>query len=253
MRADRQRKFGAATRHIYVFGDDGDEFAATARPKAEAGRLPAWARTAPPPERERPRLIRPSRRNRGRRSRRPVSPAGAKARRAVPARPAGAHPAGPPAGDRSRRSERGIALAFLTAQGQAPEEAAALVESTLPCSTTRIRARVRARLESRDRYCRRPAGAGRWRPVSGRIDRLAVSGDEVLAIDFKTNRPPPTRLEDVSAVYVRQMALYRLALAKLFPGEQIACALVWTEGPASDAAARRACWTGKSPASRPSP
>ena len=28
-----------------------------------------------------------------------------------------------------------------------------------------------------------------------------------------------------------QMALYRAALAKIFPGRRIACALVWTEGP----------------------
>jgi ATP-dependent helicase/nuclease subunit A len=67
--------------------------------------------------------------------------------------------------------------------------------------------------------------------VSGRIDRLAVTDGEVLAVDFKTNRPPPTRLEDVPPIYVRQMALYRLALAKLFPGKRIAGALVWTEGP----------------------
>jgi len=28
-----------------------------------------------------------------------------------------------------------------------------------------------------------------------------------------------------------QMALYRAALAKVFPGKRIACALVWTDGP----------------------
>ena len=33
--------------------------------------------------------------------------------------------------------------------------------------------------------------------VNGRIDRLAVAGDEVLIVDFKTNRPPPAREEDV--------------------------------------------------------
>ena len=64
-----------------------------------------------------------------------------------------------------------------------------------------------------------------------RIDRLAVTDDEVLAIDFKTNRPPPARAEDVSTVYLAQMALYRAALSKIFPGRRIATALVWTEGP----------------------
>jgi len=58
-----------------------------------------------------------------------------------------------------------------------------------------------------------------------------VSDDEVLAVDFKTNRPPPDRAEDVSTLYLAQMALYRAALAKVFPAKRIACALVWTEGP----------------------
>jgi len=67
--------------------------------------------------------------------------------------------------------------------------------------------------------------------VSGRIDRLAVTGDAVLAIDFKTNRPAPAHANDVAPLYLRQMALYRAALGKLFPGKRIDCALVWTEGP----------------------
>jgi ATP-dependent helicase/nuclease subunit A len=67
--------------------------------------------------------------------------------------------------------------------------------------------------------------------VSGRIDLLAVTGDAVLAIDFKTNRPAPARANDVAPLYLGQMALYRAALSKLFPGKRIDCALVWTEGP----------------------
>jgi ATP-dependent helicase/nuclease subunit A len=67
--------------------------------------------------------------------------------------------------------------------------------------------------------------------VNGRIDRLAVSADSVLIVDYKTNRPPPAREEDVHAVHQAQMALYRAAAAKIFPGRRIACALVWTETP----------------------
>jgi ATP-dependent helicase/nuclease subunit A len=67
--------------------------------------------------------------------------------------------------------------------------------------------------------------------LNGRIDRLAITDTEVLAIDFKTNRPPPARAENVSTLYLAQMALYRAALAKVFPGKRIATALVWTEGP----------------------
>ena len=55
--------------------------------------------------------------------------------------------------------------------------------------------------------------------------------DEVLIVDFKTNRPPPQDERDVPALYATQMALYREAAARIFPGKRIACALVWTEGP----------------------
>ena len=67
--------------------------------------------------------------------------------------------------------------------------------------------------------------------VNGRIDRLAVSDDAVLIVDFKTNRPPPTQEADVAPLYATQMALYRAAAAKIFPAKRIVCGLVWTEGP----------------------
>jgi ATP-dependent helicase/nuclease subunit A len=67
--------------------------------------------------------------------------------------------------------------------------------------------------------------------INGRIDRLAVTDDEVLIIDFKTNRPPPLREDDLPRITRTQMALYRAAAAKIFPDRRIACALVWTEGP----------------------
>jgi ATP-dependent helicase/nuclease subunit A len=67
--------------------------------------------------------------------------------------------------------------------------------------------------------------------VSGRVDRLAVNAGNVLIVDFKTNRPPPSREEDVAPLYATQMALYRAAAQKIFPGRAIVCGLVWTEGP----------------------
>jgi len=67
--------------------------------------------------------------------------------------------------------------------------------------------------------------------INGRIDRLAVTADEVLILDFKTNRPPPGREEDVSDLYLDQMALYRAGAAKVFPGRRIVCGLLFTDGP----------------------
>src|SRR5450631_2812904 len=67
--------------------------------------------------------------------------------------------------------------------------------------------------------------------VSGQIDRLAVTQSAVLIGDFKTNRPAPRRIEDVPQSYLRQLALYRAVLAKLYPQRMLRAALIWTEVP----------------------
>ena len=67
--------------------------------------------------------------------------------------------------------------------------------------------------------------------VSGRIDRLAVTPDSVLVVDFKTNRPAPTTVDAVPEAYRRQMETYRSLLVGLYPSRVIRCALVWTDGP----------------------
>lgn len=66
---------------------------------------------------------------------------------------------------------------------------------------------------------------------SGRVDRLAVTGDRVLIVDYKTNRPVPASFDDVPN-YVGQLAIYRAVLRRLYPGKAVAAALLWTETPA---------------------
>jgi len=72
---------------------------------------------------------------------------------------------------------------------------------------------------------------GRGARINGRIDRLAVTKDQVLILDFKTNRPPPAAESEVPQIYLTQMALYRAAAAKIFPGKRVVCGLVFTDGP----------------------
>jgi ATP-dependent helicase/nuclease subunit A len=69
------------------------------------------------------------------------------------------------------------------------------------------------------------------RVIAGQIDRLVVTDDAVLVVDYKTNRPPPERPEDVPPAYRAQMAAYRAALARIYPDRPIRCALLWTDGP----------------------
>jgi ATP-dependent helicase/nuclease subunit A len=67
--------------------------------------------------------------------------------------------------------------------------------------------------------------------VSGQVDRLVVTETAVLIADFKTNRPAPARFADVPPAYVRQLALYRAVLSKLYPGRTVRAALIWTDVP----------------------
>ena len=67
--------------------------------------------------------------------------------------------------------------------------------------------------------------------VSGQIDRLVVTPGEVLIVDFKTNYAPPRAAAEAPAAYVRQLALYRAVLQKLYPQRPVRAALLWTETP----------------------
>ncbi len=73
--------------------------------------------------------------------------------------------------------------------------------------------------------------AGQSVPVNGQVDRLLVTDDRVLVIDYKTNRPPPQNVDDVDRSYLRQMAVYRALLSDLLPDRLVDCALLWTDGP----------------------
>lgn len=65
--------------------------------------------------------------------------------------------------------------------------------------------------------------------VSGQIDRLVVTDNAMLIVDYKTNHAPPTHAKDAPPAYIRQLALYRAVLANLYPGRAIRAALAWTE------------------------
>jgi ATP-dependent helicase/nuclease subunit A len=67
--------------------------------------------------------------------------------------------------------------------------------------------------------------------VSGQIDRLVVTPGEVLIVDFKTNHAPPRLPAEAPPGYVRQLALYRAVLQKLYPRLPVRAALLWTEIP----------------------
>jgi ATP-dependent helicase/nuclease subunit A len=122
------------------------------------------------------------------------------------------------------------ALSYLKRQGLSSDDAETLIEETLAV----IGDPVFAELFSQDSRAEVAVTAqlpelGNVR-ISGQIDRLAVTRDRVLIADFKTNRPPPDTAENTPRLYRTQMALYRAALQKIYPGKPVDCALVWTDG-----------------------
>ena len=67
--------------------------------------------------------------------------------------------------------------------------------------------------------------------VVGRIDRLVVTPERILAVDFKTGQRVPAGPSDLDPAHVQQMAAYREALRRIHPGTAIVLALLYTEAP----------------------
>jgi ATP-dependent helicase/nuclease subunit A len=68
-------------------------------------------------------------------------------------------------------------------------------------------------------------------PVAGQVDRLCVTDDSILIIDYKTSVSVPVKLEDVPAEYVLQLAVYRAVLMRIYPGKRVRTALLFSASP----------------------
>jgi ATP-dependent helicase/nuclease subunit A len=64
--------------------------------------------------------------------------------------------------------------------------------------------------------------------LCGKIDRLVVAGDRILAVDYKSNRDVPATPEATPLGILRQMAAYRAALRQLWPDLPVETAVLWT-------------------------
>ncbi len=70
--------------------------------------------------------------------------------------------------------------------------------------------------------------------ITGQIDRLVVRDDEILIIDYKTNRSPPPDAASISTRYLRQMAAYVLLMTRIYPDHKVKCGFLWTTIPRLD-------------------
>ncbi|MGZ9033543.1 MAG: PD-(D/E)XK nuclease family protein, partial [Rhodospirillales bacterium] len=69
------------------------------------------------------------------------------------------------------------------------------------------------------------------RLLSAQVDRLVVTDEAVMIVDYKTDRPAPARPDAAPARYLAQMAAYRAALRLIYPGKEVRCALLWSDVP----------------------
>ena len=67
--------------------------------------------------------------------------------------------------------------------------------------------------------------------IAGTVDRLLVTAERVLVVDYKTARRPPQRIEDIPADTLRQMAAYQAALEAIYPGRAVEPAVLYTQTP----------------------
>jgi ATP-dependent helicase/nuclease subunit A len=123
-------------------------------------------------------------------------------------------------------SRHDAALRDLSAQGVAPEQAQHMAQSVLRVlddpklaplfgENSIAEARIAARL---------PIPDGGFVDIAGAIDRLAETPESVWLVDYKTGAAG-------AAAYVAQLALYRAAVALLYPGKSVRCFLIFTAGP----------------------
>ncbi|MGZ3215039.1 double-strand break repair helicase AddA [Paracoccus sp. T5] len=64
--------------------------------------------------------------------------------------------------------------------------------------------------------------------LNGIVDRLVVTPDAILAVDYKTNSDVPQAPEAVPEGILRQMAAYRAALRGSWPDRPVRMAVLWT-------------------------
>ncbi len=75
------------------------------------------------------------------------------------------------------------------------------------------------------------AGVVGERVISGTVDRLLISADEILVVDFKTGRRVPASATSAPEQHKAQMAAYAAVLSGIFPDHSIRAALLYTSGP----------------------
>lgn len=109
--------------------------------------------------------------------------------------------------------------------GETPDRAALLAEATAVLTTPALEP-----LFDPDSLAEVPVTAALpdGTRLFGIIDRLIVTPDRVLVVDFKSNAEVPESPATVPEGLLRQMGAYAHALEQIYPGRPVDTALLWT-------------------------
>ena len=66
------------------------------------------------------------------------------------------------------------------------------------------------------------------RIISAQIDRLVITEDKVIIVDFKTNRPAATDITSVPKAYLKQLNVYKQLMEKIYPLKTVETYILWT-------------------------
>ncbi|MBC6443533.1 MAG: double-strand break repair helicase AddA [Rhodobacteraceae bacterium] len=67
------------------------------------------------------------------------------------------------------------------------------------------------------------------RRVEGVVDRLIVTGDHVIAVDFKTNRVVPATADAIPEGILRQLGAYDAVLRQIYREKPVSVGVLWTK------------------------
>jgi ATP-dependent helicase/nuclease subunit A len=215
----------SGARH-HTGGEPRPRSAARERPAPVAPPEPAWLRLAAPEEARPPRPLAPSSIGTDRVADPPPSPGMRDAAR----RGSLLHalferlPGLPP--------ERRQDAAARWLEGAAPDLPDAVREAIVADACAIIGAPAYADLFGPDALAEAPiAAVVGGEVVAGTVDRLLVTAERVLVVDFKTGRRVPADAASAPEHHLRQMAAYVAALEVVFPGRRVEAALLYTSGP----------------------
>lgn len=66
------------------------------------------------------------------------------------------------------------------------------------------------------------------RLMNGIIDRLIIANDEIIIVDYKTNRHVPSIEDEVPEGLMRQMGAYASAITQMYPLQRVRPYILWT-------------------------